>query len=100
MPTPNEDDSTNANDKEILTQKALGHLDDEYENMSKKRDVLLQMLRKLQLEEASLAKAQTLSQTQAKKPVRPQNRDAAAVLRLEQALLAAGDSGDDESTII
>ena len=54
---------------------SLDTLDQNYQEMKETEAVLLQALEKLQNEEASLAKAITLSQEQAKAPQRPRKKD-------------------------
>jgi hypothetical protein len=92
----NADATTNEKESEIL--QALDHLDTQYQNMFEKQHALLQMLKKLQTEEASLSKALALAEEQPKVPQRParKKQDDAAVHRLQEALLASDDSDDDE----
>ena len=77
---------------------SLDTLDDNYQEMKETQAVLLQALEKLQKEEASLSKAITISQEQAKAPQRPKKKDDNAIKRLQDALLNVNDS-DDESSI-
>lgn len=79
-----------------MIMAGLDSLDDKYQDLTETQTVLLQALRKLQQEEASLSEALTISQEQSKPPQRPRNKDDAAIKRLQDALLNADDS-DDES---
>jgi hypothetical protein len=117
-----------AHSEEETIGEALGRLDTEYQHMSDKQNVLLQMLEKLQAEESSLSKALALAQkdapssqateagqiskqpqaqAQVQRPTKKRKQEEEAVKRLQEALLASDDessssddhNSDDESKI-
>ena len=123
----NEESGPPPNHSEKEIGEALERLDTEYQHMSDKQNVLLQMFEKLQAEESSLSKALALAQkdvpsqaaragqtskqpqpqVQAQRPTKKRKQEEEAVKRLQEALLASDDESsssddndsDDESKI-
>ena len=100
--------ATIKSNKEQNALEALGRLDTEYQSMSSQQNVLLQMLEKLQAEEACLVQAIAIANEEAAAPVaaavnpsrNPRRlRDQQAVQRLENALtMATQDSSSSSSS--
>ena len=89
-------DSTKARGQAI--QECLSRLDTEYESLSEKESALLQAHAQLQKEEASLAGALALTEDQAKPPQRPRRKEDEAAMRLEDALMGANNTTDDDES--
>lgn len=79
-------------------QECLARLDNEYKSLSEKENALLQAHAQLQKEEASLAGALALAEDQAKPPQRPRRQEDEAAMRLEDALMVANDTTDDDES--